>query len=78
MRLPPDQSFYTSSLDVCRESCWLRLGHILVADQVQGRALEDEAVSIFCGRLAEWAGGINLELVEDRRETNIRMRIGFH
>ena len=42
------------------------VGHILVADQVKGRALKDEVKSIFCGRLAEWAGGNNLELVEDR------------
>ena len=56
------------------ESCWSRLklhgkirdelgdvGHILVANQV-----EDEMVSIFRGQFAESAGGIKLELVEDR------------
>ena len=41
-------------------------GHILAADQVKGRALEDEMVSIFRGQLAERTGGNNLELVEDR------------
>ena len=41
------------------------VGHILVPNQVKGQTLEDEMMSIFRGRLAQRAGGINLELVED-------------